>query len=197
MEETKKTSLKEFFKNYFSCFKLDTRSIAANAIIAAMYTALTYAFFFCSYGPVQVRISEFMVLLVFFNPNYIYGLTIGCILSNIYAPAMSSFCSPLDIVMGTAATIIALFAISLCRHMLIATIFPALTNGFLLAWEFTFIANTEGNGNAVLFWTNFGWVALGEIIAVSVLGCLIFRLLSKNQGFMRVMNAKQNLSYKW
>ena len=48
MEETKKTSLKEFFKNYFSCFKLDTRSIAANAIIAAMYTALTYAFFFCS-----------------------------------------------------------------------------------------------------------------------------------------------------
>lgn len=197
MEETKKTSLKEFFKNYFSCFKLDTRSIAANAIIAAMYTALTYAFFFCSYGPVQVRISEFMVLLVFFNPNYIYGLTIGCILSNIYAPAMSSFCSPLDIVMGTAATIIALFAISLCRHMLIATIFPALTNGFLLAWEFTFIANTEGNGHAVLFWTNFGWVALGEIIAVSVLGYLIFRLLSKNQGFMRVMNAKQNLSYKW
>lgn len=197
MEETKKTSLKEFFKNYLSCFKLDTRSIAANAIIAAMYTALTYAFFFCSYGPVQVRISEFMVLLVFFNPNYIYGLTIGCILSNIYAPAMSSFCSPLDIVMGTAATIIALFAISLCRHMLIATIFPALTNGILLAWEFTFIANTEGNGNAVLFWTNFGWVALGEIIAVSVLGYLIFRLLSKNQGFMRVMNAKQNLSYKW
>lgn len=197
MEETKKTSLKEFFKNYFSCFKLDTRSIAANAIIAAMYTALTYAFFFCSYGPVQVRISEFMVLLVFFNPNYIYGLTIGCILSNIYAPAMSSFCSPLDIVMGTAATIIALFAISLCHHMLIATIFPALTNGFLLAWEFTFIANTEGNGNAVLFWTNFGWVALGEIIAVSVLGYLIFRPLSKNQGFMRVMNAKQNLSYKW
>lgn len=197
MEETKKTSLKEFFKNYFSCFKLDTRSIAANAIIAAMYTALTYAFFFCSYGPVQVRISEFMVLLVFFNPNYIYGLTIGCILSNIYAPAMSSFCTPLDIVMGTAATIIALFAISLCRHMLVATIFPALTNGFLLAWEFTFIANTEGNGNAVLFWTNFGWVALGEIIAVSVLGYLIFRLLSKNQGFMRVMNAKQNLNYKW
>ena len=197
MEESKKTSLKEFFKNYFSCFKLDTRSIAANAIIAAMYTALTYAFFFCSYGPVQVRISEFMVLLVFFNPNYIYGLTIGCVLSNIYAPAMSSFCSPLDIVMGTAATIIALFAISLCRHMLISTIFPALTNGFLLAWEFTFIANTEGNGNAVLFWTNFGWVALGEIIAVSVLGYLIFRLLSKNQGFMRVMNARQNLSYKW
>ncbi len=197
VKEEKKSGLKEFFHNYFSCFKLDTRSIAANAIIAAMYTALTYAFFFCSYGPVQVRISEFMVLLVFFNPNYIYGLTIGCVLANIYSPAMSSFCTPLDIVIGTAATIVALIFISLSRHMLIATLFPALTNGFLLAWEFTFLANTDGTGNAVLYWTNFGWVALGEVIAVTVIGYILFRILSRNQRFMHVINAKQNLNYKW
>ncbi len=197
-EETEQTGLKSFFKNYFACFKLDTKSIASNAIIAAMYTALTYAFFFCSYGPVQVRISEFMVLLVFFNPNYIYGLTIGCILSNIYAPAMSSFCTPLDIVMGTSATILALLFISLSRHLLIATLFPALTNGFLLAWEFTFLANVQGDGNAILYWTNFAWVALGEIIAVSVLGYLIFRILSKhNKSFYKIIGAKQNLQYKW
>lgn len=194
-EETKKES---FLKNYFSCFKLDTKSIAKNAIIAALYAALTYAFFFCSYGPVQVRISEFLVLLVFFNPNYIYGLTIGCILSNIYSPAMSSFCSPLDIVVGTLATIIALILISLSKHLLVATIFPALTNGFLLAWEFTFLANTEGNENAILYWTNFGWVALGEIIAVSILGYAIFMVLTKRiKSFNKVIDAKQNLNFKF
>lgn len=195
---TNEKGYKAFFRNYFKCLKLDTKSIAKNAIIAAMYTALTYAFFFCSYGPIQVRISEFMVLLVFFNPNYIYGLTIGCILSNIYAPAMSAFCTPLDIVMGTSATIIALILISLSRHLLIATIFPALTNGFLLSWEFTFLANAQGDGNAILYWTNFGYVALGEIIAVSVLGYCIFHILAKkNKSFLKMLDAKQNLNYKF
>ncbi len=194
-DEVKKQS---FFKIYFSCFKLDTKSIAKNAIIAALYTALTYAFFFCSYGPVQVRISEFLVLLVFFNPNYIYGLTIGCILSNIYSPAMSSYCSPLDIVIGTSATIIALILISLSKHLLVATIFPALTNGFLLAWEFTFLTNTEGNASAILYWTNFGWVALGEIIAVSVLGYIIFMIMTKRiKNFNTIIDAKQNLNFKF
>lgn len=198
MEEKEVTGLKTKIKNYFACFKLDTRSIASNAIIAARYTALTYAFFFCSYGPVQVRISEFRVLLVFFNPNYIYGLTIGCILSNIYAPARSSFCSPLDIAIGTAATIVALFLISWCRHRFVATLFPAITNGLLLSWEFTFITNTEGNAGSVLYWTNFGFVALGEIIAVSIIGYWIFYFLAKkNKGFLKLIDAKQNLDFKW
>ena len=197
--ENKKTDEKQsFFKNYLSCFKLDTRSIAQNAIIAAMYAALTYAFFFCSYGPVQVRISEFLVLLVFFNPNYIYGLTIGCILSNIYSPAMSSFCSPLNIVIGTLATILALILISLSRNLLLASLFPAITNGLLLSYEFTFITNTEGNAGQVLFWTNFAWVALGEIIAVTILGYIIFMVLSKkNRSFYKLIQAKQNLNFKF
>lgn len=198
VEENEEVKKQSFFKNYFSCFKLDTKSIAKNAIIAALYTALTYAFFFCSYGPVQVRISEFLVLLVFFNPNYIYGLTIGCILSNIYSPAMSSYCSPLDIVIGTSATIIALILISLSKHLLVATIFPALSNGFLLAWEFTFLTNTEGNASAILYWTNFGWVALGEIIAVSVLGYIIFMIMEKRiKNFNTIIDAKQNLNFKF
>lgn len=198
MEEKEATGLKTKIKDYFACFKLDTRSIASNAIIAARYTALTYAFFFCSYGNVQVRISEFRVLLVFFNPNYIYGLTIGCILSNIYSPARSSRCSPLDIVIGTCATIVALFFISWSKHRFIATLFPAITNGLLLSWEFTFITNTEGTAGWLLYWTNFGFVALGEIIAVSVLGyCVFYFLGKKNKGFLKLIEAKQNLNFKW
>ena len=120
-----------FFKKYFACLKLDTKSIARNAIVAALYAVLTYAFFFISYGNLQVRISEFMVLLCFFNPNYIYGLTLGCIVANIYSPAMSAFCSPLDIVIGTLATFLSCVCISLSRRMLIASFFPAIFNGLL------------------------------------------------------------------
>ena len=195
MKKDVSTQIKSFWKQYLNCFKLDTKSIARNAIIAALYTALTYAFWFCSYGPVQVRISEFMVLLVFFNPNYIYGLTLGCILSNIYSVGFSSFCSPLDILIGTLATIIACLAISLSKRLLIASIFPAITNGLLLAWEFSFVAN---NYSPVYFFTNAGYVALGEVIAVTIIGYLLFVVMKKKiKNFDMIFCVKQNSSFKW
>ena len=184
-----------FFKKYFACLKLDTKSIARNAIVAALYAVLTYAFFFISYGNLQVRISEFMVLLCFFNPNYIYGLTLGCIVANIYSPAMSAFCSPLDIVIGTLATFLSCVCISLSRRMLIASFFPAIFNGLLLAWEFSFVA---GDYSLVFFWTNAGFVAAGEVIAISILGYAIFVIMARKlQNFQTLVDAKFNLPLKW
>ena len=184
-----------FFKKYFACLKLDTKSIARNAIVAALYAVLTYAFFFISYGNLQVRISEFMVLLCFFNPNYIYGLTLGCIVANIYSPAMSAFCSPLDIVIGTLATFLSCVCISLSRRMLIASFFPAIFNGLLLAWEFSFVA---GDYSLVFFWTNAGFVAAGEVIAISILGYVIFMIMARKlKNFQTLVDAKFNLPLKW
>ncbi len=196
-DETTNAEVKKdgFFKSYFKCMKLDVRHIAINAVIAAMYAVLTYAFFFISYGQLQVRISEFMILLAFFNPNYIYGLTIGCIIANIYSPAFSAFCSPLDIIFGTLATFLAAVSISLCRHMFIATLFPAIYNGVLLGVEFCMTAN---NFSQAYFWTNFGYVALGEVIAVCVLGYIIFMILGKKwKGFYKLIDAKFNVPLKW
>jgi uncharacterized membrane protein len=193
-------------RDYFRLFRLDTRSLAANAIVAAMYVALTYAFWFISYQPVQVRISEFLVLLVFFNPNYIYGLTIGCLLANLYSFTAASL-SPLDLVFGTLATFLACFSMSLCRHMLVASFMPAIFNGGILAFEFTLTANMfpfqNPTGVSVLqssiyYWTNFGLVFFGEIIAVSVLGYLLMYFLTKNmKGFLTIINAKRNLAYRF
>lgn len=184
-----------FFKKYFACLKLDTKSIARNAIVAALYAVLTYAFFFISYGNLQVRISEFMVLLCFFNPNYIYGLTLGCIVANIYSPAMSAFCSPLDIVIGTLATFLSCVCISLSRRMLVASFFPAIFNGLLLAWEFSFVA---GDYSLVFFWTNAGFVAAGEVIAISILGYAIFMIMARKlKNFQTLVDAKFNLPLKW
>ena len=190
------TSFKNKIKNYFNLYKLDTKGIATNGIIAALYTVLTYAFFFISYGPIQFRISEFLVLIVFFNPNYICGLTLGCLLSNIYAPAASSFCSPLDLAFGVSATLLACLIIPLCRHLAIASILPAVFNGFLLAIEFSFVAS---DFSIVFFFTNVGTVALGEIVCVTVLGLIVFYRFSKTQKqvFHKVTNAKIHLDYKW
>ena len=62
--------------------KFNVRFIAESAIIAGLYVALTWLLAPISYGAVQFRISEFLILLVVLNPKYAYALVIGCFIAN-------------------------------------------------------------------------------------------------------------------
>ncbi len=191
-EEIEKKTIKERLKEYFSCYKLTTRDIATNALVGALYVALTYAFYWCSYGMIQFRISEFLMLLVFFNPNYIYGLTIGCVLANIYS--VTAGLSPLDMVFGSLATLLACLLMSPMRHLFFASLIPALTNGVIVGAELTFLIE----GSEVAFWINFGWVFLGELVVVSIFSYTLFMILmKKNKSFPHLINAKRNLDFKF
>lgn len=53
------------------------------AMVAALYAALTLGLAPVSYGAVQVRVSEFMTLLAFYDKGLIPGLTLGCLISNV------------------------------------------------------------------------------------------------------------------
>ncbi len=83
--------------------KVNVKFIATSAVIAAAYVALSFvsAAFGLAFGPVQFRISEVLCVLPVFTPAAIPGLFVGCILTNLI-----SF-SPLDILFGSLATLIA------------------------------------------------------------------------------------------
>ena len=78
-----------------------TRSIATAGIIAALYVALTLALRPLAFGELgfECRISEAMTLLPVLFPEAIPGLTIGCLISNLFSPV-----GALDIVFGTLAS---------------------------------------------------------------------------------------------
>lgn len=196
-EEGKKVP---FWRQYLSCFRLRTKDIAANAIIAALYVALTYAFYFISYGPFQCRISEFLTLLCFFNPNYAIGLTIGCALSNIYS-ITSGLLGPWDILFGSMATLLACLLMPMVRSMFVSTLLPCLSNGVIISLEFILILHLDqgsGMATSAYFWVQFGWIFLGEFLAISILGYVLFYLMSKRVGgFYKIINAKLNLGYKF
>ena len=67
--------------------------IARAAIIAALYTGLTYAFAFSSFvtWTVQFRLSEVLTILPLFWGEAVVGLWVGCLLGNLIS-------APLDIV---------------------------------------------------------------------------------------------------
>ncbi|MEG0134337.1 MAG: QueT transporter family protein, partial [Clostridium sp.] len=63
-----------------------TKKLVTTALVAAIYAVLTLVLGAISYGPIQFRIAELMVLLPFIKKDYIWGLTIGCFLANIIGP---------------------------------------------------------------------------------------------------------------
>lgn len=78
--------------------------LAQAAVIAALYTVLTLVAVAMNlaFGPVQFRFSEALTILPVFTPAAIPGLTLGCVLSNLW----SSF-GLADIIFGSLATLLA------------------------------------------------------------------------------------------
>ena len=78
--------------------KLNTRQIALNGVVAGLYAAITILTASFAYGDIQFRIADAMCLLVVLEPSLTVGLTLGCVIANIFSTV-----SVLDIVVGSAA----------------------------------------------------------------------------------------------
>ena len=157
-------------KNSFSAVR-----IAKLAAVAALYVALTYALGFMSYGNIQFRVAEALMLLCFYKKDYGIALTLGCFIANIFSPMML-----MDMVFGTLATVLAVLLIFISPNLYIASLAPVLTNAVIVGIELTVAFKTP-------FWLNALEVAAGEFVCVSIVGVILFKLLEKNAGFMRLV----------
>ena len=84
----------------------NVHKLAACAMIAAFYAAVSLSLPMLSYGVVQIRFSEALGLLAVLSPVAIPGVTLGCLLTNLAGVAMGTTLLP-DVVFGTLATLIA------------------------------------------------------------------------------------------
>ena len=119
-----------------------TSFIVRSAIIAALYFALTYVFQPISFGVVQFRISEVLTVLPFFTATAIPGLFVGCLLSNILLGGLGL----LDMILGSAATLIAAFLTYKFKNKWLAPLPPVVVNGVLVG-----IMLNQGAGAAFSF----------------------------------------------
>lgn len=161
------------------------RNMTHGAIIAAMYFVLTHLQNLllpnsASFA-IQCRLSETLCVLAFFTPAAIPGLTIGCLLFNLsFAGAL-----PLDILVGSLATLLAALFMWLSRNItikgypLLGMVMPALTNAVLVGWELTVYIGDTGFTLAA-FWINAVYVALGELIVLLSGGSVLYYALKKN-----------------
>ena len=104
-----------------------TLFLTRSALIAAIYFALATVLQPISFGPVQFRLSEALVLLPVFMPESIIGVTLGCFLSNFFYSTMY------DVIFGTIATAAAALLTYLLRRTKVLYVLPPLLlNAFLV-----------------------------------------------------------------
>ena len=157
---------------------------AQSAIIAAMYVALTYAqemiFPTSTSMAVQFRMSEALMMLCTFSPTAIYGLTLGCVISNLLNVSVL----PLDIIVGSFATLLAAICMYKTRNItfkglpLFSAFMPALFNGIIIGLEIE-IFFIEGPFKFTSFLIQSGCVALGEILVLYTLALLLYTQVKK------------------
>lgn len=151
------------------------------AAVASIYFVLTVMIAPISYGEIQMRLSEILLFLCFYNKDYCISLTIGCALSNLFSPF-----ALIDVPLGSLATLIAVILIYITPNIFVGAVFPVVTNGLLVGASLTLVYSLP-------FWLAAGSVALGEL-AVCIAGALLFRfVLQKQPHFMRLIGSQREL----
>ena len=101
--------------------KLHTRQLTCAAIVGAAYAVLSIfgSIFGITYGPIQCRFSEALCVLPFLLPETAWGLGVGCLIANLLSPY-----GILDIVVGSAATLLAALLTARCKKKWLAPLPP-------------------------------------------------------------------------
>lgn len=175
-------------KNIFT-----TKRLCRAGIIAALYTALTYAFGAIAYsGFLEIRPAEALTILPLFYPEAVPALWIGCMLSNLGSPFIMY-----DVPLGGLATLVAalgtyavgrLIKGNALKHnvlkVAVGGLFPVLINAAVIPFVIILCGGAEGFDTAVIaYWTYFGSLCATQALWVYGLGVplyvTIYRLRQK------------------
>lgn len=167
--------------------KNTTKDLTNIALIAAAYTVVSLILAPISFGNIQVRIAEALTLLPLIYKPSIYGVILGCFLTNLIGAMTGvNLLGFLDVFVGTLATTNALYGTYKFKDKkikgipLISMLFPVILNGIFIGAELSAVLMPN---NFVLGFIIFGIeVALGELISV-IIGYFLIKSMKKNKLF--------------
>lgn len=143
------------------------------ALIAAIYVVLCTVFAPISYGEIQVRVAEALVILPYFTPAAIPGLFIGCFLSNMIGGSILA-----DMIFGSLATLLgAVGSYCLRSNRFLVLLPPVAANTLIVPFVLYY-----GYGVNLPIPFMMLTVGLGEIAAVVILGGILLNILARYKG---------------
>ena len=164
-----------------------TKNLVRLALVAALYAALTLALPGLSFQAIQFRFSEILVLLCFYRKDYSISLILGCFIANCFSPM-----ALMDMIFGTLATAIAVIPMFYIKNIWLASLLPVVSNGIIIAIELLVCY-----GNEPPVWFNMLTVGAGELVVVTIIGCVLFKLVfERSSRLMNVIGANKPNYFK-
>lgn len=159
------------------------------AMVGAIYCAVSLALAPISFGNIQVRLAECLTMLpLVFTPG-IYGVILGCFLTNLIGVFLGvNILGMVDVFVGTFATALAAYLTYKLRNIriknvpVLAIMMPVIINGIIIGSELGLVLFPN---NVLVGALICGLeVAIGELIAV-VLGYFLVKELAKKTNLFK------------
>lgn len=164
---------------------MKTKQWVLNAIIGALYFAVTMLIAPFGFGAIQLRLSEMLNHLAVFNKKYAVGVTAGVVLTNLVLSPFGIY----DWVLGVGHTVVS-FAVfflltkyvqSPVKKMMINTVVFSIFS-FMIALMLLLIGAEE------VFWLTYLFVFSGQFLTMGI-GIPVVQALDKKINFHKRMEA--------
>lgn len=155
-------------------FKMSSKEFALQAMIAAVYVAITFALYPLSFKSPQIRVAEFMLVLIFFNKKNAVGLLVGCAVANFFGSM-----ALIDAVFGTMASAIAIYLMLKTPNKLLAFVWPAIINAVVIGLQLYFLFQ-------IPLLVGMIEVFIGEFAATFVIALFLLKPTLKNETLKRI-----------
>lgn len=149
--------------------KRATHELALQALIAGLYVAITFVFQGVSFMAEQLRLAEFLLILVLLHHKNMVGILLGTLLANTLSPI-----GVLDIVVGSFATYAVMWLMVRVEIKWLKYMAPAIGNGVIIGIMLAFVYGLP------VFYA-MGSVYLSEMIVTFVPWVLIGDKILKNK----------------
>ena len=166
--------------------KYSIRELTLAAMLAAVYAALTMGLPVPQYGAVQIRFAEALTVLPFLFPVATPGLFVGCLIANLMSPY-----GPLDVVAGSAATLIACMWTQRLGSRHLAPLPPVVCNAVVIGCVIAFFEAGDGAAFLPAYAFNAATVGLGELVACYLLGLPLLTVLPRIPFFREMIPAER------
>ena len=174
--------------------KSNLRFLLVSAMVAAIYFIFTVVPAPLSYGAIQFRFAEIMVLLVFIDKRYISGLVLGCFLANLLSPygIMDAILGPLGSLFSVVMIAFTVrFGVGVVNNfnekrtriiaaLYVSSLWPVLSSviiafGLILA------------GDPAAYWYLVGSIAFGQFVVISVVGVPLFIYILSKPSIVKIL----------
>ncbi len=171
--------------------KKSTAFLTQAAIIAAIYVVLSLLTYQFSYLEIQCRVAEALCMTIFYTPAGVFGVFIGCLITNILGGQV------LDMIFGSLATLIAASLtlpianrirakygpVLKIKHSLLIPIPTVLVNALIIPFVLYFGYGVTEMGSQTGMFGVLGLLAFsvfaGEMISCYVFGPLLVTVLNR------------------